>query len=194
MNRTVYRTGLALITLGLAGLGIARMRPGNPAAITDYGQVPEFTLTESGGGNVTLQDLRGKVWIADFIFTSCAGTCPAMSSQMRTLQDELPEDIRMISFSVDPDRDTPAVLAKYAKRYGADGRRWMFLTGDRESLYTLSIKGFKLALEARGSDLEPITHSTRFVLIDRTGRIRGYYSGTEEEDLKRLSGDAKKLL
>src|SRR5207244_837513 len=118
----------------------------------------------SSGRNITLQDLRGKIWIADFIFTSCAGTCPMMSAQMRKLQDSLPADIRLVSFSVDPGRDTPAVLASYATHFGAEPQRWVFLTGDRQALYDLSIKGFKLALDdTQGSETEPITHSSRFV-------------------------------
>ena len=158
---------------------------------TIYGRVPEFSLTESGGKTVTLADLHGKVWIADFIFTSCAGTCPLMTGRMRKLQDTLPADIRLVSITVDPTRDTPAVLASYARSAGADSNRWMFLTGDRKALYDLSIKGFKLPVDdSAGSEAEPITHSSRFALVDKDGQIRGYYRGTEEDDFQRLVNDA----
>jgi protein SCO1/2 len=114
---------------------------------------------------------------------------------MRELQDALPQDIRLVSFSVDPARDTPAVLNDYADRFGADRQRWSFVTGDRQSLYDLSIKGFKLGVDDKqGTEAEPITHSSRFVLVDKDARIRGYYSGSEEADLKRLIEDAKRLL
>jgi protein SCO1 len=160
-----------------------------------YYPVPEFSLTERSGKTVTRQDLAGRVWIADFIFTNCGGTCPLMSEEMRKLQDALPPETRLVSFTVDPARDTAEVLARYAQKFGADEDRWWFLTGDKQTLYDLSIKGFKLALdETGGTPTEPITHSTRFVLVDRSGMIRGYYGGTEDEELKRLSADAKTLL
>ena len=160
-----------------------------------YYPVPEFSLVERSGKTVTRHDLAGKVWVADFIFTNCGGTCPMMSEEMRKLQDVLPPEIHMVSFTVDPSRDTAEVLAKYAQKFGADENRWWFLTGERQALYDLSIKGFKLALEdTGGTRTEPITHSTRFALVDRQGMIRGYYGGTEDEELKRLSADAKKLL
>jgi cytochrome oxidase Cu insertion factor (SCO1/SenC/PrrC family) len=161
----------------------------------DYGQVPEFSLTDQEGETVTRGDLAGKVWIADFIFTNCAGTCPMITETMSRLQRALPKEVHLVSFSVDPARDTPEVLAEYAKKTSADRERWHFLTGDKNTLYDLSIKGFKLALdETTGTEVEPITHSTRLVLVDQEGKIRGYYGGTDEEDMKRLFTDATDLL
>ena len=161
----------------------------------DYGQVPEFSLTDQNGKTMTRADLAGKVWIADFIFTNCAGTCPVITGTMRRLQNALPDEVHLVSFSVDPARDTPEVLAEYAKKSNANTVRWHFLTGDKSQLYDLSIKGFKLALEDTGStDVEPITHSTRLVLIDKQGMIRGYYGGTDEDDMKKLFTDAAALL
>ena len=117
-----------------------------------------------------------------------------MSSQMRKLQDTLPAEIQLVSITVDPSRDTPEVLAHYSKQYGADSR-WMFLTGDKQALHDLSIKGFKLGVDdTQGTEAEPITHSARFVLVDRDGRIRGYFSGTEEDALNTLIAEAKRLL
>lgn len=167
----------------------------NSAAIPDYSVVPDFSLTERSGRTVELKDLSGQIWIADFIFTHCAGLCPAMSANMKKLQDRLPSEVRLVSFSVDPYNDTPEVLTEYANRYGADPNRWLFLTGDPEAIQNLSIGGFKLALDpTSGTDAEPITHSSRFVLVGRDGHIRGYY-GTEEADaLDRLIADVKNLL
>jgi protein SCO1 len=163
-------------------------------AIPDYSVVPDFHLTERSNRPVSRQDLDGKVWVADFIFTHCAGLCPAMSANMQKLQQRLPREIRLVSFSVDPYNDTPAVLTEYAKRYDADPERWWFLTGDPKSIQELSIGGFKLALEQSGTEAEPITHSSRFVLVDQRGHIRGYYSTEEADALDRLVADAKKLL
>jgi protein SCO1/2 len=118
-----------------------------------------------------------------------------MTEKMRALQTVLPTEVRMVSFTVDPDRDTPKVLATYAAEHGATRDRWLFLSGDKLALHDLCIKGFKLPLdESGGTVTEPIAHSTRFVLVDKQGEIRGYYSGTEGEELDRLSADAKKLL
>jgi protein SCO1/2 len=157
--------------------------------------VPDFSLTDQADKTVTLQDLRGKVWVADFIFTNCGGTCPVMTDKMHKLTEALPAAIRMVSFTVDPARDTPKALAAYAAEHGANRARWLFLTGDKQAMFDICVKGFKLPLdEEGGTPAEPIAHSTRFVLVDQQGEIRGYYSGTEDDELKRLATDAKKLL
>ena len=157
--------------------------------------VPDFSLTDQTDKTVTLQELKGRVWVADFIFTNCAGTCPVMTDKMRKLQEGLPAEIRLVSFSVDPARDTPKALAAYAAEHGASRDRWLFLTGEKHALYELCMNGFKLPLDIQGgTPREPIAHSTRFVLVDKQGEIRGYYDGTEDEELKRLASDAKKLL
>jgi protein SCO1/2 len=157
--------------------------------------VPDFTLIERNSREVKNQELAGQIWIADFVYTSCGGICPIMTGKMRKLQDMLPAEIRLVSFSVDPDVDTPAVLTEYAKKFGADPTRWLFLTGTRESLFTLSKDGFKLAVDdAGGTELEPITHSSRFALVDRQGRIRGYYSMDDPAELAHIISDAKSLL
>jgi protein SCO1/2 len=157
--------------------------------------VPDFTLTERSAREVKNQDLAGQIWIADFVYTSCGGLCPIMSEKMRKLQDTLPAEVRLVSFSVDPDVDTPAVLTEYAKKFGADPNRWLFLTGSKESLFQLSKDGFKLAVDdSGGTEQEPITHSSRFALVDRQGRIRGYYSMEDPSELAHIVKDAKSLL
>src|SRR5437867_13345282 len=155
--------------------------------IPSYYPLPEFSLTDQAGKSVTLHDLADRVWVADFIFTSCGGTCPLMTAKMRRLQDVLPPEIRLVSIQLDTARDTPETLAAYAGEQGAAGDRWLFLTGDKQALYDLCVKGFKLPLDTEGgTGAEPIVHSTRFVLVDKRGEIRGYYSGTEEDELKCL--------
>src|SRR5256885_4867997 len=184
MKRLVWI--LALFPL-LAGCGPAPDPP-------ELYPLPDFALTDQMGKTVTLHDLAGKVWVADFIFTNCGGTCPLMTEKMRKLQDALPPAVHFVSFTVDPARDTTKILAAYAKEHAANQERWSFLTGDKQDLFDICIKGFKLPLDTEGgTPAEPIAHSTRFVLVDKKGDIRGYYSGTEEEELKRLAADAKKL-
>ena len=119
----------------------------------------------------------------------------AQGEERTQLVRELPESVRMVSFTVDPDRDTPEVLARYADRHGAEGDRWVFLTGEKEELYTLSKEGFHLAVDDTiGTEVEPITHSTRFALIGPSGKIRGYYAGTELNSVARLVADVEALL
>ena len=164
------------------------------------GQVPAFSLTERSGEIVEAVDLQGKVWVVDFIFTHCAGPCPIMSSRMARLQKLLQgsSDIRLVSVSVDPERDSPEVLSEYAGRFGADDETWLFLTGEKSSIYRLIKKGFMLAVD-EGFDVQGdgpgiITHSVRFVLVDQQGRIRAYYDGTETETPERVYSDIQTLL
>jgi cytochrome oxidase Cu insertion factor (SCO1/SenC/PrrC family) len=168
--------------------------------LDDFGVVPDFALVSQTGDSVHLRDLRGQVWIADFIFTNCASTCPMMTAQLSRLEKGLAGErgVRLVSFSVDPERDTPARLAEYAKSYGAQPERWMFLTGDKHAIRQLSIEGFRLAVAdpspeelARGA--EAVLHSTRLVLVDGDAHIRGYYDGTDDAAVERLGEDVKRL-
>ena len=117
-----------------------------------FGVLPDFSLIERSGRRVTLADLRGKVWVADFIYTHCTDTCPLQSAEMARLQSDLSAeaDARLVSISVDPAQDTPEVLAEYATRFGADRERWLFLTGQKRAIYTLAQKGFMLSVEDPG--------------------------------------------
>jgi protein SCO1/2 len=157
--------------------------------------VPDFSLVDRSGETVSRATLEGSVWVADFIFTSCGGACPTMTGQMSALQETLPEDVRLVSFTVDPATDTPMVLASYADRYEAREGRWFFLTGAKEDIYTLAREGFLLTVDdTLGTEVEPIAHSTRFALIDREGQIRAYYDGTDPEEVARIDLDARLLL
>jgi cytochrome oxidase Cu insertion factor (SCO1/SenC/PrrC family) len=166
-----------------------------------FGSVPDFELVERSGRTVTGADFEGRVWVANFIFTSCAGVCPNLSARMAGLREALRDaapDVRSVSVSVDPARDTPAVLREYARRYGADENGWLFLTGEREKLHRLIQDGFRLSVAERSPQEdagagELITHSDRFVLVDRRSRIRGYYRVTEPEAMPQLVHDVLAL-
>lgn len=162
--------------------------------LREFGSVPDFELIERNGNPVTLADLEGQIWVANLIFTNCGGMCPMMTNQMRSLQETLPESVRLVSFTVDPNRDTLEVLSRYADRHGAEGDRWIFLTGERDQIYRLSKEGFHLAVDDTiGTEIEPITHSTRFVLVDQIGTIRSYYDGTSRDSVARLVQDVRDL-
>ena len=196
MSRVPHWSSLAAIAIAVSGIavviGIELFATHEPES---FGSVPDFSLTERTGRTVSRADLAGQVWVADFIFTNCAGTCPMMTDVMKGLQDALPESVRLVSFTVDPYRDTPEVLTNYADRHDIEGDRWIFLTGEKDALYSLSKDGFHLAVDDTiGTEIEPITHSTRLALVDRDGEIRGYYSGTETEAIARLSDDVRAVL
>jgi protein SCO1/2 len=152
--------------------------------------LPEFTLTERSGKPLSLDDLRGKVWVADFIFTRCPGPCPAMSLKFAQLQRAFRKlaDVRLVSISVDPEHDTPEVLTAYADSYEADPERWLFLTGEKQTIINLAVNAFKISA---GDD--PQLHGTHFVLVDRQGRIRGFYRGSEQTALEQLKRDVRRL-
>ncbi len=273
---------LILVMVGVVGAGarsLLRGRPAGgggeaeaPAGPPVYGRVPDFSLIERSGRRVQASELRGLVWIADFIYTHCTDTCPLQSAQMARLQAEFTPatDLRFVSITVDPARDTPQVLARYAARFGADPARWLFLTGEKAAIFHLAREGFRLGVEepvpTKPSPLDkafppergaapgapspfpsppsggegpskhslsllreragvragrlfeaapamahepagtpapapapsgargPILHSSRFVLVDRQARIRGYYEGGDDEALRRLRRDVQILL
>ncbi len=114
-----------------------------------FGTLPDFSLTERSGRHITLGDLKGKIWIANFIYTHCTDTCPLQSARMSRLEDEFSgeRDLRLVSITVDPARDTPRVLVEYAARFGADPERWLFLTGEKQAIYALGQQGFYLSVE-----------------------------------------------
>ena len=178
-------------------LGIEQTDSAN--GVKQYGSVPEFTLTERDGSIVSLQQLRGKIWVADFIYTSCTDTCPLQSAMMAKLQQEYATkpDFQLVSFTVDPERDTPQALTSYATKFQADGKRWYFLTGQRDRIVRLVEEGFHLAVTTVSSDADPagiIGHSPRFVLVDKDARIRGYYDSRESEAFVRLKNDIDSLV
>lgn len=180
-----------LLLLGLAAaLGCRRDEP--PVLRT----LPDFALTERSGRTVGSSDLRGHVWVVNFIFTRCPDVCPALTAQMATLQRTLPEDatdpVRIVSLSVDPAHDTPPVLQAYAARAGA-GPSWLFLTGSRDAVAGLLRDGFQVAFADDGPPEAPITHSDRVALVDRELRIRGYYRPRDDGELDRLTRDVRAL-
>jgi protein SCO1 len=160
-----------------------------------YWTIPDFTLTERSGAPFDSASLKGKVWVADFFFASCPGTCPALNARMAELHKTFAgEDrVRFVSITTDPQNDTPAILQEYAARFKADAR-WFFLTGEKDAIWKLSRDGFKLAVAESPGEREPITHSTRLALIDKNGVARGFYEGVGEEGTARLVQDIRRLL
>lgn len=226
LRRPRLRLAFGALVVALAGAGAfaawsAHAPERGPAALPaleslgEWGRVPPFTLTERSGRRVSLDDLRGLVWVADFIYTECTDTCPAQSLRMAALQREFADaaDLRLVSFSVDPVHDTPEALRRYAARYRAD-ERWLFLTGDAREIHCLAREGFRLGVVdaaapvecgrlswlrparawAHHPDRRPLIHSERFVLVDRQTRIRAYHRTSDPASLEALRANLRALL
>ncbi|HLE36868.1 MAG TPA: SCO family protein [Candidatus Acidoferrales bacterium] len=204
---------LILVLIGVVGAGIRSLilpKPASKQALSvgrrqppAYGSVPDFSFIERSGQRVERAEFLGRIWVVDLIYTRCPDTCPLQSAEMARLQAEFVNeaDIRLVSITVDPARDTLAVLSRYAKRFGADPKRWLFLTGEKEAIYRFVQEGLRLPVmdpgsRARGAGGRGVTllHSSRFVLVDREARIRGYYESSDMESLRQLREDVKTLL
>lgn|ERR1051326_922260 len=180
--------GLTAVLLSLAFLMLhlqTHARFAKPLPV--YGRVADFTLTNQNGRAVSLADLRGRVWVADVIFTRCAGPCLKMSRQMRDLQQSLSREsrVKLVTLTTDPDFDTPSVLRTYSQRFDADADRWMFLTGSKKALMDLEIGSLKLTAiekkpEQRENPVDLFIHSTIFVIVDKQGQLRGVFETSGE--------------
>lgn len=163
------------------------------------GEVPAFQLTDQTERPFGSEQLRGKVWIANFIFTRCPTVCPVFTQKMAKVQArtrDLAPSLMLVSFSVDPDWDTPARLAKYAAKFGASSGRWKFLTGTPEDIRLTVRDGLKIAMENQGmiGDVPDIIHGTHFVLVDELGQIRGYFESNDAEAIDEMIVRAGQLI
>lgn len=199
LRRALVLTPLVAVILAVAVRFVIERRAGGssgppPPVIS---ALPEFVLTERSGTLVTRDELAGSPWVADFIFTRCKVYCPRLTARMKELAERLPESagVKLVSFTVDPDHDTPEVLSAYAERHGLSHRHeWLFLTGPRETIWSLIRHGFLLPVEeAPGNPDMPILHSNRFVLVDGEGRTRGAYDAFEADALDRLLADLEAM-
>lgn len=177
-------------------LACACARSGEPPA---GAALPDFEMTAVGPAATSpfgLRDMRGRVWVVDFVYTRCGGPCPLLTAQMAELGGKLPPAIGFLTVTVDPDGDTPERLRAYAKAYGADARRWVFVRGTITDTYQLMYAGFHLAMSSdpKADPQTRVLHSTRFVLVDKAGVIRGYYDGLSALDNAALTRDARRLL
>lgn len=160
--------------------------------------LPDFSLTAvtvDGTSPLDLRALHGRAWIVDFVYTRCAGPCPMLTANMAGLQKRLPKSVGLLSFTVDPDHDSPEVLSVYARDFKADPQRWFFVTGEKPELVNLFRDGFQIAVaeSATAPVGQNVAHTTKFVLLDGEGRIRGYYDGDDRDSLDKLAADASRL-
>jgi len=185
---------VALLGLQLAGT------LGKGTSLPVLGAVPAFSLIDQDGKPFSSKDLADRVWIATFIYTTCPGPCPRVVERVAAVDTALSHDprVRLVSFSVDPATDTPETLAAYGRARGIDPARWALLTGPPDEIYTLARLGFKLAVDNAGANATPesgpVVHSIYAVLVDTSGRVRGYYDTGVAEAMPRLIDDTRRLL
>jgi protein SCO1/2 len=178
--------GLVLIIAGIGGAFVwSKLVPAQTLPV--IGQISEFNLTNQDGEHISLASLRGQVWVADVIFTRCAGPCPTMTHELAKLQSALPtgQPVRLVTLTSDPENDTPPVLKRYAARFGADSNVWSFLTGPKSEIRRLEINDFKFVVVEKGAKEQEtpedlFIHSAWFVLVDQQGRVRGWTDSTKQ--------------
>ena len=194
--------GALTVTVVLIGVAYVRVRLEERTLkkpLDPIGVVPPFSLTNQLGRVVTLSNLLGQVWVADVIFTRCPISCEKMTQRMKLLEADVPSraPVKFVSITADPGYDTPGIFTQYAEKRNLDQRRWHFLTGIKNDVYALSVGGLKFAVLDSEDKTIPdnfFIHSTQFALVDKKGRIRGYFEGTDDEERKQLALAIRKLV
>ena len=188
-----------LAAAGLIGLAYVNLKstrpPSLPSNLEKISQVPAFQLTDQAGKSITLEDLKGKIWAANFIFTRCKGPCPITVLRMQDLNTKLKKvrgNVELVTFTVDPEYDTPEILKAFSEPLGADPASWKFLTGTPDAIQKIVVTGLLQPL-AKEPDGTP-AHSSRIVLIDGEGWLRGYHDGLDPEAVQKLMVDIGELL
>jgi protein SCO1/2 len=175
---------------------IKRMIEGKEVVDTVYHTIPDFKFINQEGDTVTAQNLKDKIYVADFFFTTCPTICPVMKKQMLKVYDKIKgqPDVAILSHTIDPQHDTPAVLKQYASDLGVkDAKQWMFVTGEREKIYDIGEHHYLVVAGADSTAPGGYIHSGAFILIDKEKRVRGMYNGTDDEGTKRLLADIERL-
>lgn len=162
--------------------------------VSKYHKINDFSLTNQNGETVTQENYKGKIYVADFFFTTCATICPIMTKNMADIQKEImnDRDIMLLSHSVTPEIDTVAQLKRYAIEKGVNDKKWNLVTGDKKQIYDLARKSY-LAVKSQGDNDYGMVHTENFMLIDKERRIRGFYDGTKKEDIEKLLEDLETL-
>lgn len=206
-KRISYRFFVAICVVPLLTFGAVSWYQHNVSGLPYYGEkytieksapyfrVPAFTFINQSGATLDQSFVKNKIWVANFFFTSCPSICPQIMHNLATIQSVFSKDgqVRIISFTVDPERDSPGKLNNYAQHYGINASRWQLATGEKKDLYRFARSGlFVVATDGDGG-ADDFIHSDNLVLIDKDGHIRGYYDGTSKSDVKKLIADIKIL-
>lgn len=159
--------------------------------ISKYHTIADFSFTNQNGKIITQKDYEGKIYVADFFFTTCGSICPKMTTNLSDIQKEFANNpkVKLLSFTVFPETDSVPVLKAYAKKNQVNDAKWNLVTGDKKEIYTLARKSYLAVKLGKPSELYDMVHTENFVLVDTKKRVRGFYDGTNKEDIKRLIED-----
>lgn len=195
LYQSVVRNLGSLITYAIVTVVSAGCGNKTPSIQNPMWEIPPFTLTERSGKPFESQSLKGKVWVANFFFTSCPGSCLMISGTMKQLHNKIvsKEGVALVSISADPETDTTEALTKYANQFGAD-QKWLFLTGKKDAVWGLCRDGFKLPISDAPGAPEPITHSSLILLVDKQGRVRQRYEAVVEPNIDQILTDIDFLI
>jgi protein SCO1/2 len=159
--------------------------------ISKYHTIADFSFTNQNGKTITQKDYEGKIYVADFFFTTCGSICPKMTTNLSDVQKAFANNpkVKLLSFTVFPETDSVPVLKAYAKKHQVDDTKWNLVTGDKKEIYTMARKSYLAVKLGKPSELYDMVHTENFVLVDTKKRVRGFYDGTNKEDIKRLIED-----
>jgi protein SCO1 len=179
------------IVVGLATLSPMFVERFKTKPLAEYNTINEFSLIDTSGDVFSSNILDNNVTIVNFFFTSCQGPCPLLTANMANIEKYFRshENVRLVSITVDPLTDTPQVLKEYANKFGADETKWHFLTGELEDIKDIAVNSFKVAVTEDAN-----IHSTKIILLDKKGVIRGYYTGIDAKEVANLKKDVRQLL
>lgn len=164
--------------------------------ISKYHTIANFSFTNQNGKTITQKDYEGKIYVADFFFTTCKSICPKMTTNLVDVQKAFQDNpkVKLLSFTVMPDIDNVSVLKEYAKTNGIDDDKWNLVTGDKKSIYAMARKSYLAVKQGKPEELYDMVHTENFILIDSKKRVRGFYDGTKKEEIQRLIVDLHWLL
>lgn len=156
-----------------------------------YHTIADFSFTNQNGKTITQKDYEGKIYVADFFFTTCGSICPKMTTNLSDIQKTFATNpkVKLLSFTVFPETDSVPVLKAYAKKHQVDDAKWNLVTGDKKEIYTMARKSYLAVKLGKPDELYDMVHTENFVLVDTKKRVRGFYDGTNKEDMKRLIED-----
>lgn len=202
---TIFIVGVLIVYFFLTPVPVLKIyKPSdlNPELVDDDlknnkpHRIADFKLINQLGDTITLKNLEGKIYVADFFFTTCPTICPKMSDQMYRVYQKYKDnpDVLILSHTVMPEVDSVPVLKAYAEKYGADANKWIFLTGPKEEIYQLARKSYFAVISEGDGGVSDFIHTENFILVDKQKRIRGFYDGTSKEDVDRLIKEISYLL
>ena len=164
--------------------------------ISKYHTIADFAFTDQNGKIITQKDYENKIYVADFFFTTCGSICPKMTANLVDVQKAFSTNpnVKLLSYTVMPETDNVPTLKKYAVENGVDDQKWHLVTGDKKAIYTMARKSYLAVKQGKPDEMYDMVHTENFILVDTKKRVRGFYDGTDKDEVEKLIGDIQWLL